>query len=245
MKLKIATLALLPILALQGKQVKKNTPRLAEPIGERHGQCGQGRPLSILIVGDSAAAGVGVATQDQALLGQLLSCLEQDYEIEYVLEAKRGRTTLQLIKAIQNLPIRPFDVVISSIGVNDVTQLIQPQQWLQKQQKLYSIIQHKFKPQLILAASVPPLHLFPALPQPMAWLMGQYAKCMNQYLCEYMEKQQNMAVLSYNLAQYQAMNLQMAEDGFHPSEDIYQYWANNMAEHIRKKIPSRRSCLHQ
>lgn len=60
MWLKISTLALIPALVIQGNRVKKNTVQLPEPEGEREGTCGQGQPLSILIVGDSAAAGVGV-----------------------------------------------------------------------------------------------------------------------------------------------------------------------------------------
>ncbi|WP_297424952.1 SGNH/GDSL hydrolase family protein [uncultured Acinetobacter sp.] len=236
MKLKIATLGLLPILAMQAKYVKKNTPRLSEPSGARQGQCGQGTSLSILIVGDSAAAGVGVEQQSQALLGQLLQRLQHDYQVNYHLEAKSGRTTAQLIQAIQKLPIQHFDVVVTSIGVNDVTCLISPQAWLAQQQRLYCIIQHKFNPKLIVVASVPPMQLFPALPQPMAWLLGQYAKEMNQSLQRYMASQPNMLGLAYDLAEYQAMNLQMASDGFHPSAEIYAFWADKMAKKIKRRL---------
>ena len=60
MWLKLSTLALLPVVVLQGLKVRKNTPRLAEASGDRAGICGQGQPLSLLILGDSAAAGGGV-----------------------------------------------------------------------------------------------------------------------------------------------------------------------------------------
>ena len=42
MRLKIYTLALIPVILFQGYAVKKNTPRLAEPEGERIGQKGVG-----------------------------------------------------------------------------------------------------------------------------------------------------------------------------------------------------------
>ena len=236
MDLKLATLSLLPILAVQGKQVKKRTLRLNEPLGERQGILGQGQALSLLIIGDSAAAGVGVEQQQQALLGQLLSCLQNRYQVSYQLEAKTGRTTAQLIKAIKKLPIADFDVVLSSIGVNDVTRLTSPQLWLEQQKSLYGIIQNKFNPKLILAASVPPMHLFPALPQPMAWLLGQYAKQMNQLLHAYATTQQHIYCLEYDLEKYQAMNLSMAKDGFHPSAEIYHFWAENIAKMIQEKL---------
>ena len=238
MDLTIATAVLLPILGFQAQRVKRNTPRLAEPVGERQGSIGQGRPLSILIVGDSAAAGVGVEQQSQALLGQLLNCLQCHYQVTYQLEAKTGRTTSQLIKAIQLLPIQKVDVVITSIGVNDVTNLIPMQTWFVQQKRLYSMIQNKFNPELVIAASVPPMHLFPALPQPMAWLLGEYAKRMNQQLQKYAAQKNNMLCLDYDLEKYQAMNLTMAKDGFHPSQDIYGFWAETMAAKIQAKFES-------
>ncbi|OFW46709.1 MAG: hypothetical protein A2003_04010 [Acinetobacter sp. GWC1_38_13] len=75
MWLKISTLFLMPIIVAQGIVVKQRTPKLLEPIGERQGIVGLGRPLSLLILGDSAAAGVGVEYQHQALSGVLLSQL--------------------------------------------------------------------------------------------------------------------------------------------------------------------------
>ncbi len=236
MNLKLASIALLPLLVLQGQRVKRNTLRLAEPEGARQGCIGQGRPLSILIVGDSAAAGVGVEQQDQALLGQLLACLQDHYQVTYQLHAKTGRTTAQLIRAVQALSIQKVDVVITSVGVNDVTRLMPVSLWMQQQKRLYAVIQNKFNPQLILATSVPPMHLFPALPQPMAWLLGEYAKQMNQQLQAYVHSQSQMLYLDYDLEQYQAMNLTMAKDGFHPSQEIYAFWARTMAEKIQTQF---------
>ncbi len=108
--------------------------------------------------------------------------------------------------------------------------------WMQQQKRLYAVIQNKFNPQLILAASVPPMHLFPALPQPMAWLLGEYAKQMNQQLQAYVHSQSQMLYLDYDLEQYQAMNLTMAKDGFHPSQEIYAFWARAMAEKIQTQF---------
>ncbi len=45
--------------------------RLPEAHGERSGCCGNGNELNLLIIGDSAAAGVGVDEQSEALASQL------------------------------------------------------------------------------------------------------------------------------------------------------------------------------
>ncbi|OTG79468.1 lipase [Acinetobacter sp. ANC 5054] len=234
MLLKAATIALIPALVIQGRRVKKNTLRLPEPEGLREGQTGTGKPLSILIVGDSAAAGVGVDTQQDALLGAVIDALKMDYAIDWKLHAKSGDGTGQIIKNIKTLQNRHYDVVLTSVGVNDVTKLMPAKVWMKKQHDLYRLIQQKFSPKLVIAAGVPPMQMFPALPNPLSWLFGQYAKQMNAELAKLVKARANMQWIEYDMPKYQALNLEMAADGFHPSKEIYQIWGQTAAEMIRQ-----------
>jgi len=234
MLLKAATIALIPALVIQGNRVKKNTLRLPEPEGAREGQTGTGNKLSLLILGDSAAAGVGVEHQDDALLGAILHELKNNFEIEWKLQAKTGDTSSKVIRALDQIEVQHYDVIITSVGVNDVTKLMPAEAWIQKQEQLYSKIQQKFSPKLIIAAGVPPMNMFPALPNPLAWLFGQYAKQMNQQLEKFVNKQRNMQWIEYDIEKYRAMNLQMAADGFHPSKEVYTLWGQEVAGKIRK-----------
>ena len=234
MLLKAATIALIPALVIQGNRVKKNTLRLPEPEGAREGQTGTGNKLSLLILGDSAAAGVGVEHQDDALLGAILHELKDDFEIDWKLQAKTGDTSSKIIHALDQIEVQHYDVIVTSVGVNDVTKLIPVEVWIQKQEQLYSKIQQKFSPKLIIAAGVPPMNMFPALPNPLAWLFGQYAKQMNQQLENFVNQQVNMQWIEYDIEKYRAMNLQMAADGFHPSKEVYTLWGQEVAGKIRK-----------
>ncbi|WP_151706414.1 SGNH/GDSL hydrolase family protein [Acinetobacter sp. TUM15064] len=234
MRLKIYTLVLVPVILLQGYQVKKNTPRLPEPIGERVGKKGVGKTLSLLILGDSAAAGVGVNVQDDALLGSILAELSSEFSIQFYLHATTGFTTDQVIHAIQTLETRHFDVIITSVGVNDITKFTSPRAWIVKQKQIYQILKHKFSPQLTIASGVPPMDQFPALPNPLAWLFGQYAKAMNLKLSQFVAQEQQMDWIEYDLEKFKNLNLDMAEDGFHPSKEIYQLWGKQVAEKIRQ-----------
>lgn len=236
MLLKAATIALIPALVIQGNRVKKKTLRLPEPAGEREGLIGQGKPLSILIVGDSAAAGVGVDHQEDALTGAILSQLQQDYQIRWKLQAKSGDTTSNVIRVLEKIPAEHYDVVVTSVGVNDVTKLIPADVWIKKQQKLYQTIESCFSPELIIAAGVPPMNMFPALPNPLAWLFGRYAKAMNSELEKFVSKKANMQWIEYDIKQYQALNLEMAKDGFHPSKEVYTLWGQEVATKIRQKF---------
>lgn len=52
----LSTLALGPLLLGQGRYVRRVTPRLPEPEGERQGVIGAGPALRLLILGDSAGS---------------------------------------------------------------------------------------------------------------------------------------------------------------------------------------------
>lgn len=236
MWLRTATLALFPALLIQGNRVKKNTIRLSEAEGARDGITGQGQTLTLLILGDSAAAGVGVAHQNDALLGAVVSALQHQYQVHWRLEAQSGDTTSQVIQKTQKMVNQKYDVVVTSVGVNDVTRLMSARTWIKQQQQFYQLIQAKFQPELIIATGVPPMHLFPALPNPLSWLFGQYAKQMNLQLEKMVSKQKDMQWIEYDIQKYQSMNLEMAKDGFHPSKEIYQIWGKEVADRIFERF---------
>lgn len=150
MWLKLSTLFLLPVLFIQGHKVRKNTPRLAEAKGEREGRAGQGKSLSLLILGDSAAAGVGVENQKDALSGAIIQELQNEFSLQWKLHAKTGDTTRQVFNALQHLEEQKYDVIVTSIGVNDVTKLTSAKSWIKQQKQLFEHIQKRFQPKLII-----------------------------------------------------------------------------------------------
>lgn len=238
MWLKLSTLLLLPVLFVQGSKVRKNTPRLLEPKGEREGGIGQGKPLSLLILGDSAAAGVGVETQKDALSGAIIQELQNEFFLQWKLHAKTGDTTRQVFHALQHLEERKYDVIVTSISVNDVTKLTSAKSWIQQQKQLFEHIQKRFQPKLIIVSGVPPMQHFPALPNPLAWLFGQYAEQMNQKLQQWLAPQSQFKFLQYDIETFQAMNLTMASDGFHPSKEVYEIWGRQIAALVRQSFHS-------
>lgn len=238
MWLKLSTLALLPVLFVQVTKVRKNTPRLLEASGERQGIVGNGRPLSLLILGDSAAAGVGVENQKDALSGAIISELQDQYSIRWKLHAKTGDTTKQVFQAVQHLEQQNYDVVVTSIGVNDVMKLTSASSWIKQQKQLFQYIQARFQPKLIIVSGVPPIQHFPALPNPLAWLFGKYAEQMNQVLDKWLESQNQFKFIQYDIEHFQAMNLPMASDGFHPSKEIYAIWGQQVAALVRQSFNS-------
>lgn len=232
MRLKAATALLAPLLLLQGRRVKRRIIRLQEATGTRQYNLGQGLPLRILIIGDSAAAGVGVRDQANALLGQLTKQLQHYYLLDIQLKATSGDCSQDLMHKLQDYPQTHYDVIITSIGVNDVTQRQSPSAWSRLQKQLFALIEQKFQPQLVLITAVPPMHLFEALPQPLRWYLGQYATAYNQTLKQLLTSYSNFQLIAWDATQTSQQFL--AEDGFHPNEHAYTLWAQQLAMVIQQ-----------
>ena len=111
MRFVLATLALAPLLWWQGRRVRREALRLPEAAGPRAGVAGQGRPLRLLLLGDSSAAGVGVADQSDALAGRLVELLGADHRVHWRLEAATGDRLEDVLRRAQELPPEAFDAV--------------------------------------------------------------------------------------------------------------------------------------
>jgi lysophospholipase L1-like esterase len=218
-----------PLLWLEGKYVRHVTPQLPEPPGAREGTTGQGPLLRLLIAGDSAAAGVGAASQDDALSGRLVERLRPHFTVEWRLLAINGLDSPGLVKLLEEAPADRFDVVVLSIGVNDVTSLRSPSQWLQWQDQLANVIQSRFKPQLLIHSAIPPMHGFTALPQPLRWFMGRWATEMNRRLDVRLSgKTERIQHWPFREAATEGL----AADGFHPGPVGYDIWAEGLSKVI-------------
>lgn len=230
----LATAALGPLLVLQGLRVRRVTPRLPEPPGPRCGRAGVGAPLRLLVAGDSAAAGVGAASQDEALTGRLVAELSARRELEWRLEARTGYTTADAYRHLAGLPDDRFDVVVLSLGVNDVTGTVGRTRWLAGQAALVDLLQARFAPRALIFTALPPMHLFPALPQPLRWYLGARARDFNVALTHWLPRQPGCHLV---VPDFQADPSHIARDGFHPGPGAYRTWAAAVARDIDRLFP--------
>lgn len=222
-----------PILWLQGKMVRRVTPLLPEAVGPRRGTRGQGPPIRVLIAGDSAAAGVGVSTQDHALCGQLVNRLSTHHAVEWHVLAVKGLDSPGLTKLLAEAPSARFDVVVLSMGANDVTSLCPPRLWVQQQIALAELIDHRFSPDLLVYTAVPPMHACRALPQPLRWFMGRWALEMNARLSRWLSGHHKRTMHWH--PETTTVN-GLAIDGIHPNSLGYSCWAEELSARIRNML---------
>ena len=234
MKHQLITLLLGPLLLAQGWLVRRNTPVLPEPGGPRVGETGSGPGLRVLVIGDSAAAGVGAGHLDEALLGQIVQRLSDDYTVTWQLAAKTGATTLSTIDDLTALAPQKFDVIVTSLGVNDVTSGVSLADWLERQRLLREHCFAHFDAGIIVNAGLPPVHGFPALPQPLRWYLGSRASQFDMACERALENESNVHYLSLRFSEDVSF---MASDGFHPGPEVYSEWATRVVEIIRAHAP--------
>jgi lysophospholipase L1-like esterase len=228
-ELRLLLVLLWPIFLLQGKHVRRVTPRMPEATGSREGICGQGSLCRVLVAGDSGAAGVGVATQEEALCGHLVQRLSEHHTVEWCVLAANGLDSPGLLRLLEDAPKSRFDVVILSMGANDVTGVCSPRRWVQWQTQLAELIAHRFAPNLLVHSAVPPMHACMALPQPLRWFMGRWASEMNLLLSGLLSDQENRTMHWHPET---TTSHGMAADGIHPSSHGYAQWADGLSQRI-------------
>ena len=231
----LITITLAPLLAAQGFYMRRTVPVLPEPTGARRGTSGGGPRVRLLILGDSSAAGVGAVTQAEALCGQLVTLLEKDRHVTWRLIARSGYTTSGLLAHLQEHPPEgEWDVAVISLGVNDAIARRSPTRFAADQRELIARLREKSGVRQFILTGLPPVHRFPALPEPLRWYLGSAATQLDRTLASIAASEIGCEYLSLGVTAEQDVAAAMASDGFHPGPPAYALWAVVVADRIRR-----------
>ncbi|MEL7259555.1 MAG: SGNH/GDSL hydrolase family protein [Pseudomonadota bacterium] len=223
------TLALAPILIPQVAWVRFRAARLQEAAGPREGVAGNGPGLRLLVLGDSSAAGVGVAHQEDALTGRLVARPAQRHQVRWRLAARCGATTTTVLQSLKAEPEAQFDIAVIALGVNDSKNGMSRSRWQKNYKDLITLLQTRFGLRAVYATAVPPLGEFPLLPAPLRTALGRRATLFDNDLRSIAEAHDAVNYVPFDFPM--DTNL-MAEDGFHPGPVIYDRWAERVADMI-------------
>ena len=228
-------LALTPVLVAQALLTRARLPRLPEAAGPRQGTVGRGRPLRLLIAGDSSAAGVGVVHQRDALAGQLTARLAEACSacVEWRLVAASGLTTAQTLHRLQREQLPTFDVAVVLTGVNDVIDQVPSHHAVSTREALANWLRNGLGVHHVVFAPLPPVHAFPGLPQPLRWVAGSDARRHDRALARWAATRRDVSRVECTLPLDRRT---MASDGFHPGEPVYRATAGDIAAHIASHV---------
>jgi lysophospholipase L1-like esterase len=228
-------LALGPVLIAQAMHTRRRLPKLPEADGPRRGSAGQGHALSLLVLGDSSAAGVGVDTQDEALAAQLGHALAERTRrrVDWQLRARSGITTAQALALLREAPVDPAAVAVLVTGVNDVVDQVRPQRAIEARAELWRALQAEAGARHLVLTPLPPMHHFAGLPQPLRWVAGRDARLHDRALAAWAAGRRDVTHLALDLPLDAAL---LARDGFHPGAAVYRAWGQALAEHIAVSV---------
>ena len=227
---------MLPVSAVQGLWLRRKALRLPGAAGDRQGSVGTGNPLFLLALGDSIIDGVGVAhIQDsfsvqfaQALSGQLNRC------VHWRVEGQTGFDIDDVIDRLNSLgDITQPDVILISVGVNDVTGLSSTRHWRKQLLDLLNRVNRQWPGTRTLFAGLPPMSQFPLPPQPLRFLLGMRAASLDNIAAGIIARYPDALHVPTRIDPGEHS---FCEDGFHPSPESCNLWARELAS-----IESRRA----
>jgi len=235
---------LLPLLLSQAWHARRRAPVLPEAEGERAGlvevprRAGRpagGDPLRLLVVGDSSAAGVGVAHQDQGLVGHLSRALAWriDRPVQWQLVARKGANTAQAMQLLQSQPVQAADIAVVALGVNDLIDRVPRALALRQRGRLARWLQAHAGVRHVVFAPLPPVHRLPLLPQPLRWVAGADARAHDSAVARWAARRPDVhhVPIEPDVSPHN-----MAADGFHPAEPIYRHVGDELARFIAQAL---------
>lgn len=219
----------LPLMLPQALRLKRSAPRAAAANGAREGNAGdpEAPRLRLLALGDSPFEGVGIPRIADTLPVRLAQRIAdaQQVRVDWHISAKNGATAGSLReRLLPTIEPEAFDLILVSVGVNDVTGLSRGHRFADALDALLADLRaHSPRAQLVLLG-IPPMQAFPLLPQPLrAWLGGRSRRL----------EALGVAAARRHQALHSPVRVQpapelFASDGFHPSELGHARWAEEV-----------------
>lgn len=227
------SLFLFPLLLLQGLYTRRTALRLPDGEPPNEGETGSGDEVfRILGVGDSVIAGTGLKSLRDSVTCQLATAISDRACVTCAWSARgvNGHAIADLISEVEKMPTTKHDLILVSIGVNDVTRLTGLLRWQLQLTQLIPLLTERADK--IVFLGVPPMEYFTALPQPLRWVLGVRAAMLDQSLKQSAELLPQVDWLALGM-KFDAEHL--AEDGYHPNEIACREIATHIASFINEE----------
>jgi lysophospholipase L1-like esterase len=185
--------------------------------------------IKVAVIGDSTAAGQGANSFNDNFSLKYLSKLDnQKYNFEYQNFAISGSRVQDVIDMqIAGLVEFKPDLVLVSIGANDIVTTISDQDYRSQLQQLSTKLANLGVK--IIWLNIPDFITSPVLLPPLNTFLSQRTKHFNQILESTIKDNQNFVLVDvYNNAREDfrdPRNMCFGDDGYHPSSQGYEVWS--------------------
>jgi lysophospholipase L1-like esterase len=205
------------------------TPRLPDAAGPTTGLIdGDGPPLDVVVLGESTVAGIGAATHAEALSGQVARALSGRLRRAVRWRAV-GRTGATARHARDTLVPRldgRADLLVVSLGVNDVMWLRTPAHWAADLGALVDAARGRLGDPAVVVVGMPPVHDFRVFPQPLRLVLGLRARALDEATRLVAGARPGVVSVHPEVAFAPEW---FCDDRLHPSPRGYARWADEIA----------------
>ncbi|MGK3199639.1 SGNH/GDSL hydrolase family protein [Amycolatopsis sp. MEPSY49] len=215
------------VILAQALYVKRTTPRLPGAAGPTEGLVpGTGEPFRLAVLGESTVDGVGAATHEEALTGCLARELARGGRAVRWQAAGRTGANARVVRAELVPLLRPADLVVVALGVNDTIELRTAPAYRRDLLELVVELRRRLGPVDVLLAGVPPMSRFPALPRPLRDVLAARSTALDKAAVA-LAKLPGVRHVPMDPALLDPAAF--ASDNFHPGPAGYARWARNLA----------------
>lgn len=211
------------LLAWQGVTARRTIERLPEADGLT-GACGEaGAPFHLVVLGDSVAAGVGIAHHDETLAGRLATLLAADTRtVRRTVLAESGLTAGGVLEQFGQHPeIASADLVVLSVGVNDALGLHSVRRWRRELGELLGAVTSAAPQARVVLLGVPDMAQFTRLPRPLRDVLGHRSRRLDGAGRDLAAEFTRVQHLPLDLSMLDEGVEAFAADGFHPSSALH------------------------
>lgn len=209
-------LLLAPVVLAQGARLRRTTPLLPAPPGDRMG--GKGK-LRLVVVGDSTAVGTGAESLADALPGRLGKLLGARWRAV----GRNGATAADVLRdEIDEAAGGPTDVAVLVVGWNDAMKLRSPRAFGRDLGALIDRLRVASPLARIVVVAPPAFENLEVLPQPLRSALGSAAAGLGRVSAQVAASKGALLAPGFD-------GRTVASDGFHPDGAGYARMAEGIA----------------
>lgn len=226
----LGSIALLPLVMIQGAATRRRVPRLPPAQPPHHGTVpGAGTPLRVLVVGESPVAGIGIERGDDTVAAATARELAQLTGRPMVWRAAglSGATVRKAVaQIVPRIAAEPADLIVIAFGVNDTIGYRAPRAFAGDLVMLVDAVRARVGGAPVVVAGVPSFASIPAFPWALRNILDWRAAAL-QVAAERLPERVPRLVVQRFSEPFGPETF--CPDGFHPSVRAHDIWGQMLA----------------
>lgn len=223
---RVAAIPLAPVLLVQSRRLRDTIPRLPDAAQPWTGSVAGPRPVRLLVLGDSTAAGVGADSQTEALCGNLARSIRDRFGrgSSWRAVGRNGATARDIISDyLVEATGAVSDVIFLTIGANDALGLRSRGSFRRDVVRIVDAVRQVNRHALVLVSLMPRFDRFAALPQPVKWNLALHAASLDDAARAGVAGMPGVFAIPKPVPYTPEF---WASDRFHPSAEGYRQWVD-------------------